>query len=191
MTLQCIDCKKELDASKFYHSSASSTGYRPVCKPCRYIKDRQKKLQSRHRTRARKNPSKKCVVCGVLKGLSCFYKALSNGDGRHRICKNCLGIKRGVGTEDYNKRQRARYKRDYINRLLEGARFRAKRDGLPFDLTPADIHIPAVCPALGIPIIQGRGIHSPHTPTMDNACGTCGAVVGHKQGCASDAIYGN
>lgn len=37
--------------------------------------------------------------------------------------------------------------------LCTAARGRAKKVGLPFDLVPEDIAIPATCPILGIPLV--------------------------------------
>lgn len=56
--------------------------------------------------------------------------------------------------------------------VLKGAKGRAKRDGLEFDLEYEDIVIPAVCPVLGIPLKRniGSGFHndSPSIDRLDN-----------------------
>lgn len=51
----------------------------------------------------------------------------------------------------------ARRKADPITILLRSAKIRAKRYGLEFTITKADISIPAVCPILGIPLVFGAG----------------------------------
>lgn len=48
---------------------------------------------------------------------------------------------------DYRRRHVARY-------LLALCKARAKRTGVPFNLTEDDIVIPPVCPALGIPLVN-------------------------------------
>ena len=37
------------------------------------------------------------------------------------------------------------------------ARHRAKKLGIPFTITPADVKVPAKCPILKIPLVIGRG----------------------------------
>ena len=39
--------------------------------------------------------------------------------------------------------------------MVSAARARAQKAGVPFDLSPDDIVIPAVCPVLGIPLRRG------------------------------------
>jgi hypothetical protein len=51
--------------------------------------------------------------------------------------------------------------------LWYAAKFRAKGKGLPFDLDPDDIVIPAVCPVLGIPIRVGVGVRFANSPSLD------------------------
>lgn len=61
-------------------------------------------------------------------------------------------------------------------RLLASAKGRAKKAGLPFDLTLADIVIPATCPVLGIPLDR-RDIH--HAPSLDRVRPELGYVTGN------------
>lgn len=51
--------------------------------------------------------------------------------------------------------------------LWSGARRRAKKAGLPFDLDLDDLHIPEVCPVLGIPLRHGRTAMGDNSPTLD------------------------
>ena len=53
--------------------------------------------------------------------------------------------------------------------MLNSARERAKKKGIPFDLSPDDIRIPEVCPPLGIHLQRGRGKNgpSPNSPSLD------------------------
>lgn len=62
----------------------------------------------------------------------------------------------------------AQYRLRYPERrILQGARRRAEKYGLPFDLTEEDIEIPDVCPALGIPLIQATGRATDNSPSLD------------------------
>lgn len=52
-------------------------------------------------------------------------------------------------------------------RMLIDARRRAKRDGVMFDLFEEDIHIPSVCPALGISLNLNNKPGCPDSPSLD------------------------
>lgn len=64
--------------------------------------------------------------------------------------------------------------------MLKNAQYRAKRLGLPFDLTLEDLVIPAVCPVIGIPIAdysgQGRQGFKPDSPSLDRLVPQLGYV---------------
>lgn len=56
--------------------------------------------------------------------------------------------------------------------MFRGAKARAKKAGLPFDLTLEDIVIPALCPALGTPMVK---------PSLDRTIPSLGYVKGNVQ----------
>lgn len=53
--------------------------------------------------------------------------------------------------------------------MWTGAKKRALKAGVAFNLLPADIVIPAVCPVLGIPLSLkvNRGHHADDSPSLD------------------------
>lgn len=52
--------------------------------------------------------------------------------------------------------------------MLTAARKRAKQDGVPFDMVPADIQIPELCPVFGIPLVKKKSCGpSPWSPSLD------------------------
>lgn len=58
------------------------------------------------------------------------------------------------------------------------AKQRAKKKGLEFSLTPADIVIPALCPVLSVPFVFGqRHVHNPSLDRKDNSLGYCSENV--------------
>jgi hypothetical protein len=63
--------------------------------------------------------------------------------------------------------------------LWQNAKHRAKRDGLPFDITPADIVIPEFCPVLGIKFEHGVGQSTDSSPTLDKIIPEFGYVRGN------------
>jgi hypothetical protein len=64
--------------------------------------------------------------------------------------------------------QRAYRKKHPAMQLVASAKFRAKRDGIPFDIEKSDIVIPSHCPIFGIPLVfkEGKG-PSDNSPTLD------------------------
>lgn len=67
--------------------------------------------------------------------------------------------------------------------MLKNAFQRSKDRGLPFNITLADIIIPAVCPVLGMPFGvyrgQGRGGFKPDAPSLDRIIPSLGYVRGN------------
>jgi hypothetical protein len=73
--------------------------------------------------------------------------------------------------------------------MWESASKRARELNLPFDIEPADIVIPEVCPVLGIPLYTSKrekGMVMDHSPTLDKIVPEKGyvkdnvLVVSHK-----------
>lgn len=64
-------------------------------------------------------------------------------------------------------------------RMLSNAKHRARDRGLPFDLTVADIQIPATCPVLDIPLIKGKGRPTANSPSLDRIDPTKGYIPGN------------
>lgn len=58
---------------------------------------------------------------------------------------------------------------------------RAKENGLEFNLTIDDIHIPAKCPVLGFPLVIGGRLRSQiwNSPSLDRCDNTMGYVKGN------------
>ena len=82
-----------------------------------------------------------------------------------------------IDRERAKRRQHAReYRASHPEkRLLAAAKNRATTLGLPFDLTDADIFIPAVCPILGVPFER----HTRYAPSLDRIKPELGYVKGN------------
>ena len=76
-------------------------------------------------------------------------------------------------------RQQAYRRANPCGLMLKGAKQRAKAQGVPFDLTEADIVIPEVCPVLGIPLARSRGKLSDASPSLDRILPELGYVRGN------------
>lgn len=90
---------------------------------------------------------KKCKECKEIKHFREFYFQLSRcgNDDLSSRCKDC---------------QR-------VNRMIDGARSRARKRGLPFNLVKKDIIIPEICPVLGILIKHNSRHIGDNSPTID------------------------
>jgi hypothetical protein len=65
--------------------------------------------------------------------------------------------------------------------LLNRARARAWKKGLPFNLVLNDIVVPEFCPVLGIRLVFGDGHSTPASPTVDRLKPELGYVRGNIQ----------
>jgi hypothetical protein len=63
--------------------------------------------------------------------------------------------------------------------LMNTAKYRAKKDGLPFDLVAEDVIIPSTCPVLGIPLAISSGSIGDNSPTIDRIYPEKGYVKGN------------
>ncbi len=103
---------------------------------------------------------KTCWKCKVVQSLENFAKNRSKSNGHSAECRACV--------KAYNKQhviENAEYYRQYRQKkrnldlawyLFLECRTRARRKGLTFNLDPADIVIPAVCPVFGFSFRVGR-----------------------------------
>ena len=107
-----------------------------------------------------------CCDCDTPLTTNNTYQKVTNR------CKGCHN-RRAVDKQKSNPKFREQV-------LLNSARYRAKRDGIPFDLTLEDIVIPEVCPVLGIPLHHNtsRGT-SDNSPTLDKIIPELGYVRGN------------
>ncbi len=120
--------------------------------------------------------TKTCSGCLLDKPTSDFYRARKEPDGYRYECKECVrGNTNNEAKRLYNKQWRLDHPERY---MLNAARSRAKRVGIPFDLSIKDIHIPDTCPVLGIPLFHGVR-NNPHSPTLDRVDNDIGYLKGN------------
>lgn len=130
--------------------------------------------------------------------LSEFSRDRSRKDGYHNHCKLCrrearkhwyIENKEEIAertkdnyyenhdaVKEKNRIKAKRYKefRGVSWALLQSVKSRAKKRGLPFDLTEDDLAIPEKCPILGIRLKQEVGVRGPDYPTVDRIDNTRG-----------------
>lgn len=67
----------------------------------------------------------------------------------------------------------------WLARRIYILKSRAKKLGVAFNLTAADIAAPELCPILGVPLIFGGGVNHPHGPSVDRIIPALGYVKGN------------
>lgn len=128
---------------------------------------------------------KACKACKESKPLEAFHRDAQRKDGLRIYCKACDKVRiaswGSVNKELKAATHKAWIEANPINQLLSSAKTRAKKAGLPFDLTIEDIQIPEVCPVLGIPLIRNLGgsYPTPNSPSIDRIIPTLGYVRGN------------
>lgn len=118
---------------------------------------------------------KVCTKCQIGKTPSEFYRDSRRPGKTHAKCRQCCQVARKAAYDanperhsayyanyrkahraEVNAHAKARRLRDPISRLLARSKCRAKKVGLEFSITAADISsLPTHCPVLGIPLRSG------------------------------------
>jgi hypothetical protein len=116
-----------------------------------------------------------------------FGKAKRYKDGQDVYCKVCrskLTIARSLRDPEKRRQERINYRRKHHDKiLLDAAKARASKGGLPFTITREDIVVPAHCPVFGFPLVvkeasRYRG-HSFNSPSVDRIIPRLGYVPGN------------
>jgi hypothetical protein len=107
-------------------------------------------------------------------------KYVENNREKHNArSKKSMALARGRDPGKFRKADRKRRPAGSVALLLMQARARGKKRGEDFLLTEADIHVPAVCPLLDIPLFPGKGTWCPNSPTVDRIDNSLGYVPGN------------
>lgn len=72
-----------------------------------------------------------------------------------------------------------RHAADPLSKMLQAAKHRARKFGVPFDLAREDVSIPTHCPALGIPLQVGKGKITDGSPSLERIRPALGYVRGN------------
>ncbi len=130
---------------------------------------------------------------GTLKEQRVKRRAYDHGRLQHNARR--VGAKRDEDRPGYNAYMREWRKLHVARRLVQEAKGRAKKRGLPFDLCEDDIVVPAICPVLGIPLcsgdLPGPGNNSPTLDRIDPkggyVKGNVWVISGKANRCKNDA----
>ena len=111
---------------------------------------------------------KSCTICKELKPIEEFGKQVDTTDGLRTACKIC-----------YNKRCIEKRLKNPKRFLLIKLKSRAKKLGIPFDLTEEDIEFPEVCPVFNKPFVYGYGRQHDFSPSVDRLIPHKGYIKGN------------
>lgn len=114
---------------------------------------------------------KKCLVC--YKKCREYY--LANRESEIERAKRNLNKDR----EKTNKTKRDGIRKNPVSYLLWQVKSRAKKNGIPFNLTHDDIVIPELCPVLGIKMQISDGHSTGCSPSIDRVVPELGYVKGN------------
>ena len=127
--------------------------------------------------------TKRCTKCGEVKPLSEFPFCAANKNGAYSWCRGCVSVNNrkwyDKNTIYAKERSRQYHRRNPVSHILSNARSRAKSLNLPFNLTSEDIHIPDVCPVLGIKLEVGGQGGRDNSPSLDRINPSKGYVKGN------------
>jgi hypothetical protein len=121
-----------------------------------------------------------------------FKKRESEYKAKRYAAQKCWREANIVAMREHWRLRDKKYRAEKPERgLVYSAKSRAKRLGLPFNLEHGDIAIPAVCPVLGIPLVQNAGSEKggprDNSPTLDRVRPELGYVKGNVRVISSRA----
>ena len=128
-----------------------------------------------------------CCRCGISKPVDAFGRHKARSDGLSSQCRECRNtVKRQLYKNPLVKEKARRdlkdkHKRSPEYKMVHRAKRKSMHKNIPFDLSANDIHIPAVCPVLGIPIFVGSGIFCDNSPSLDRRVPSIGYVRGNVE----------
>jgi len=109
-----------------------------------------------------------CIICGETKSADSFRQN-KLGHPITRKCKRCISK---TVWKNYYRAKPAKI-------MIQSAKFRARRDNVPFSIKESDIVIPDVCPVLGIKLVAGDRHNHDYAPTLDKIIPELGYVAGN------------
>lgn len=115
--------------------------------------------------------TKTCPRCEEDKPLTSehYYPDPSQSNGFHSYCIPCR--------KEYSTERNRKYP---LKSQIYNARSRAKKAGVPFEISEDEIEMPTHCPVLGIPLVPGPSSGTVHdSPSLDRLVPSKGYVPGN------------
>lgn len=140
-----------------------------------------------------------CSKCQTEQPDENFARNRAMRSGRANWCKACH--KRGWQTPENQIRRKQRREANWLHSIVVEIRLRARRRGLPCDISEEDLAVPALCPVLGILLEpNSRRTRSGNAPSIDRIDPSRGYVKGNvtiiswqanriKSDCGDPAVF--
>jgi hypothetical protein len=164
-TVICRVCGEEKDTALFPTRRQRKAGIDNECKRC--CRNRRKKHYYHN---GGKEKTAAYVKARIASDPS--YRDKMNSKSKERYQKKGLEL-RAYSRKYYHERVTSE------KRLWQGAKHRAARSGLPFNIEPSDFSVPDLCPLLGIPLTHGPGKIHDNSPSLDRLVPSLGYVKGN------------
>lgn len=119
----------------------------------------------------------KCLKCNIdVVGRSdkkfCSDKCRNNyNNNKNKLISNERG-------KQWYKKNKDKVLGNIELKVYNGAKYRAKKQGIPFNIDIDDIKIPSICPLIGIPIYKTFGKVTNNTPSLDKI----NPILGYTKG---------
>lgn len=139
-----------------------------------------------------------CSGCKSHKAAELYSLNWRHRSGRANWCKACT--KKLWQRPEYVARRKEKRDLNWSHALTIECRLRAKKRGLPFNITKDDLVVPEFCPVLGIKLVPRQGRLAPDSPSVDRRDPTKGYVSGNvaviswlanriKSDCGDPAVF--
>ena len=154
----CIKCKESKPSDEFSIKRAAKDGRNGSCKDCDRIAKQDYRDSNREKYR-------------------------ENSRLHREKNKEKINKQQNAGYQRHKEKRLASMKQHRLEKpeveLLKGAKYRAKKKGLPFNITLDDVRVPDLCPVLGISLYVGEGAVHKASPTLDRFIPELGYVQGN------------
>jgi hypothetical protein len=169
----CCTCKQEKPLFEFNKNKSTKDGFHKQCKSCLklYREKNSDKILEKVNLYQKENSEKRKEYLKNYRELN--KEKLKEKQKQHR--ENNKEQLKEVDSE-----RRRNYKElNPKSVMLYSAKQRAKKQNVPFDLTPNDFEIPDFCPILGIKLTVEKDVASDSSASLDKIIPQLGYVKGN------------
>jgi len=158
---RCRQCNEEFPLEHFYKHPSNKDGRVGKCRCC--LSDYHKDFYARHPEKRAAN-RQRCRDYYRRNREAMLEKQSTWGKANRK---------------HITEQRRENYLKDPERHMLNGARTRARKAGIPFNLKRGDIQVPSHCPVCGVGLVRGKNGHKPNSFSVDKIIPKNGYVKGN------------